>query len=400
LSAYKVSDSVISLDRYIDRVNYSDKSGNEQELYIYPNGRFKRGHYPQKYYVDKLNEGQLTSFPYSIPETFQVANTHNQYFELDMDADDDHDGESDTVVWYTLGTSPDTSYNPFGANSGGVRPQDAYYIYNKGNVTYTGAGHSDVTAGSEYEAQLFVNTLFAAYKSKFIRPRVGFYETHLLDATELTNIAVPYDGNVTQDEPVNSSVVKDTDGNYKYKFVDPNTTAGQEDNGTVVYLRLEDNNFVRGTKELDLKFFLQTSSMRNDPTTTSVLTNAGVRTPDWLQYSDGFGNTDSDYVVDITDQIRLFEADSNGALTTELTRNTTTNKFEQLHSGLTYGIYLPMNYLNSCADFTIYAKVHSIFYSVSAMTGKTIVTNPSDTDPQNYGVEKLRVTKTSLLRLN
>ncbi|MBR4760264.1 MAG: DUF5057 domain-containing protein [Lachnospiraceae bacterium] len=395
LSAYKAGDSVLSMNRYM----YNDSGA---QTFVKYNNRFKWGSgnlNAGTYTVDKLNEGQLTSFPYAIPASFKVATTHNQYFELDMDADDDNDGESDCVVWYTLGTNTSGS-DPFGVNSGGVRPADAYYIYNKGNVTYTGAGHSSVTAGSEYEAQLFVNTLFAAYKSKFIRPRVGFYENHTLDAPEITNIAVPYDGNVTQDETVNSSVVKDADGNYKYKFVDPNTTAGQEANGTIVYLRLEDNNFVRGSKELDLKFFLQTSSMRNDTTVASVTTNAGNRTTEWLQYADGFGNTDSDFVVDVTDQIRLFEADTNGALTTELSRNATTNKFDKLHSGLTYAIYLPMNYLNTNADFTIYAKVHSIFYSVSAMTGKTIVTNPSDTDPQNYGVEKLRVTKTSLLRLN
>ncbi len=116
--------------------------------------------------VAKLNDGQLTQYPYKINDgksTFNVAETHYQYYQLNLNDDD-------LVVWYTLAGT-----NPLYANS----PNDAannYYIYSKGNVMYTGVGHSQVDGNginNENEIKLFVNTMIAAYKNAKQPPTIS-----------------------------------------------------------------------------------------------------------------------------------------------------------------------------------------------------------------------------------
>ena len=77
------------------------------------------------------------------------------------------DGTSDVVVWYCLA---DKLY----ANS----PNDVrnnYYFYSKGNVIYTGAGHSKVD-GDE-EIQLFINAMVAAANVTAVKPEVDFVDS-------------------------------------------------------------------------------------------------------------------------------------------------------------------------------------------------------------------------------
>ncbi len=366
------------------------------------------------FYVDKLNDGQLTSFPYELPDKFQVSDTHTQYFELDMDADDDHDGESDTVVWYTLGDSGKGTGtpNPFRADGAPKSAAHAYYIYNKGNVTYTGSGHSNVLNGSEYEAQLFVNTLFAAYKSKYVSPNTGFYETADLNAPAINNVPVPYDGNVTKPEPgdttsVDSSILDDPDApGYKYKFVDPNANATYLPSGSEMYFRLADNNFVRGTKSIGVKVWLQTSGMEklvtydSDGKMQAIDPSGNAST-----YTCSNGSTanieikeiksKSVPMIDITDKINLYATASGGAFDHILTFNDTAKKYEGLVSGLTYGFYLPMWYLNNNASYTLYFETDTTVYTVSAMTGQS-----TEQKVVEHGWDDLTVTKASLLRLN
>ena len=45
--------------------------------------------------VTKVNEGQITSYPYVIPDEFTIGNSHAQYYELNMEDDD-------ITVWYCL----------------------------------------------------------------------------------------------------------------------------------------------------------------------------------------------------------------------------------------------------------------------------------------------------------
>ena len=138
----------------------------------YDNGRLK---------ATPVNEGQVTMFPYLITDMtdddtsndyLTVAQTHNQWLQPNMELDRDGDGKNDIVVWYCLSDLSSAGINA--ANGDGnhyynmynLTPNDVvnnYYIYNMGNVTYSGVGHS--RPDTVREKQLFVNTMVAAYAS-------------------------------------------------------------------------------------------------------------------------------------------------------------------------------------------------------------------------------------------
>ncbi len=99
--------------------------------------------------VTVTNRGQITEYPYYISDEFNVAETHGQYYQLDLEADD-------VVVWYTLTGNEGTNYYK---SANDVR--NNFYIYNKANITYSGVGHSGGL--SDEEIKLFINTMIAAY---------------------------------------------------------------------------------------------------------------------------------------------------------------------------------------------------------------------------------------------
>ena len=115
--------------------------------------------------VVQVNEGQITTYPFNLNSTafggsrgnLSTADTHEQYYQLNLNDDD-------VVVWYCL--------------SGGVfntLPRDvvnSYYIYTKGNITYSGAGHSGASVTDD-EAKLFINTMIAAFRSAAQKPTVA-----------------------------------------------------------------------------------------------------------------------------------------------------------------------------------------------------------------------------------
>lgn len=83
----------------------------------------------------------------------------------------DGDENSDIVVWYCLGASGDGSAI-YTSSPNDVR--NNYYIYNIGNITYSGVGHS--TISNVNEKQLFFNTIVAAYKTRIKDPVVKLLE--------------------------------------------------------------------------------------------------------------------------------------------------------------------------------------------------------------------------------
>ena len=130
--------------------------------------------------VTQINDGQITTYPYNVnlagfpnapsdaASMLSVAETHFQYYTLNMNSDD-------LVVWYALAddssgknfsSTADTNGNYYHSNDAA----NGYYIYTMGNITYSGVGHNvDVT---EDEAKLFVNTMIAAYRSSAINAEV------------------------------------------------------------------------------------------------------------------------------------------------------------------------------------------------------------------------------------
>lgn len=123
----------------------------------------------------KTNTGQITEYPFKIEETLDIASTHGQWYQLNME-------DPEVTVWYCLFDNQyavpcawaDTDSNGKGTGATyGTSPNDAannYYIYSKGNVFYSGVGHSTVTG--DMEAKLFINTMIAAYRTTYEPPMV------------------------------------------------------------------------------------------------------------------------------------------------------------------------------------------------------------------------------------
>lgn len=102
--------------------------------------------------------------------------------------------DPEVTVWYTLADDGkhvvcDGESNGTGtAVTYGVSPKDVannYYIYSKGNVFYSGVGHSTIT--QDMEAKLFINTMIAAYRASYEPPMVEILnpDAELLDVNTM-----------------------------------------------------------------------------------------------------------------------------------------------------------------------------------------------------------------------
>lgn len=386
------------------------------------------------YYIEKLNDGQLTEYPYRLPEQCLVSNTHSQYYELDLTKDADSDGESDVVVWYALGQSKGTTaggqqmYDDY--YGGSIDPGAGYYIYNDGNITYTGAGHGSMNGTkSVTEIQLFVNTLLAAFEVANQNPQTAFYESVDTNAKPTECIIVPYDGNVTKPNTENgrtndAAVTQDKNGKDLYTFIDPNvetkyiTTVSQNSLCTKAYFKVSDPNLIRGDKDIYVKYYLAVEKNMErgvDPTNTTKSVPAVKLYGEWLPITTipGNGENSSVEVVDISKYIKTYEVNqTSGEFTSEKSRITTINKglseeslsgtvdndenamnaVKGIKSGMAYGLYLPMSYLNTEARFTIYLEAQTKITSVSTSGGKIVTKTEKDYQP-------LSVTKADLLKL-
>ena len=123
-------------------------------------------------YVTKVNEGQITSYPYDIPDRFRIGESHAQYYQLNLD-------EPEVMVWFCLSDAYADERGPYSTSPNDAR--NNYYIYSKGNVMYTVVGHSAiddlVKEGTEspydgYEVKLFINTMIASYQAGITAPKI------------------------------------------------------------------------------------------------------------------------------------------------------------------------------------------------------------------------------------
>ena len=152
--------------------------------------------------VCQINSGQITDFPYEIstedfPIVDNIARTHTQYYQLDLAGDFDKDDENDIVVWYTINSSKD---DKFITNENTIykyyvnNVRNNYYIFNRGNVTYSGAGHSNMEkTNNDSEVKLFVNTLLSCYYAGVKAPKVSIIENSNITSKSNQNIYAPFD---------------------------------------------------------------------------------------------------------------------------------------------------------------------------------------------------------------
>ncbi|WP_180955223.1 DUF5057 domain-containing protein [Peribacillus deserti] len=98
----------------------------------------------------KVNEGLITNYPFRLDDNVQIATTHNQYYTLDLE-------DPEVIPWYNI-ISEDRSSDKRDVNDS----WNHYYTYSKGNITYSGTGHTSTGFPIE-EQELFVNTMYRAF---------------------------------------------------------------------------------------------------------------------------------------------------------------------------------------------------------------------------------------------
>lgn len=175
--------------QYTDMLALRQAKRSNSAKYKYPykwNGSFAELTYSIRNTtkVSMLNDGQITEYPYKVSGTdMTVAQTHGQYFALNLEKNvpaynDSTDGsmKSQAVVWYTLKDGDDNYYSYNGQDA-----MSNYYIYSYDNVTYTSAGHREVTGASELE--LFVNTFTRAMLSGNNNPEVIYTDAAFDETT-------------------------------------------------------------------------------------------------------------------------------------------------------------------------------------------------------------------------
>ncbi len=341
-------------------------------------------------YVERMNDGQISHYPYTINDGGTgalVSDTHAQFFQLDLDSDSDMDGNSDIVVWYTLGENADTSGNVMpGAGIYSSTPGDGinnYYIYNYGNVTFTGFGGKNEGRCTTEEKKLFVNTLIAAYESGLVNPTVSYYEGPDSNSSMLESIAVPYDANVTGNNAIDSSIQMNQNGtDYLYKFVNPNVDPASTPSGTMAYFKVLDTNLVKGDKNCKVDFYLGVEDNAShrytwpDGTVSQILN---------LQLNDNTVVSVVSIPIDIhTADFRTAIGRSNG--------NSTTNP--SLEVGTMYGFYVPMSYLNNRGSAEIYIKADTSYRVLSSSTGQYV------DRPLGTAYDMFTIIKQDLLKLD
>lgn len=197
--------------------------------------------------VAKVNSGVITDYPFSIGDTITVAPTHYQYYQLDLEADDDSDKESDIVVWYTIAGTTNTSVSNMVYN---ITPQDVrnnYYIYSKGNVMYSGVGHKSVvwdstTSGNLDEAKLFINTMVAAYKNGVQSPVVTSLSGTFVNSPVKTSEQLAYDPDMTNSDSEKVGKLDKT-LTLNYSVFDSNLTTGSKTLTVEYYVRDDANQY-------------------------------------------------------------------------------------------------------------------------------------------------------------
>ncbi|QQS99668.1 DUF5057 domain-containing protein [Peribacillus psychrosaccharolyticus] len=109
-----------------------------------------------------MNKGLITSYPFPIDKDGQgrektnitIAKTHNQYFTLDLE-------DPDIISWYNIDEDSRDANDSW----------NHYYTYSKGNITYSGTGHTS-TGFPDEEQRLFVNTMYRAFLGSNHAPEI------------------------------------------------------------------------------------------------------------------------------------------------------------------------------------------------------------------------------------
>lgn len=181
--------------------------------------------------AEEATSKDVNNYPFKIADEINIATTHKQYYQLDMNQDADGDGESDIVVWYTLSNQGIYEQSPKDVRNN-------YYIYTMGNVTYSGVGHSDFS-NNEDELKLYINTMIAAYSAAVHEPSIYLKENADTDSNDISTLYATIDDAI-EEEAANKADARldgaDSTQDVYFTVKDSNLVRNQIDDKTVVYM--------------------------------------------------------------------------------------------------------------------------------------------------------------------
>lgn len=174
----------------------------------------------------EINEGQITIYPFNIeklnnndPGRLQVTETSFPYYQLNLNEDDDNDGETDLVVWYTLNNRKDVKCL-YSKSEGDVR--NNYYLYTKGNITYIGAGDTAIRYQIESDLKLFINTVIASYEAAPHEPELELKESYDRNSADVSSLYVTIDNAINQENNLDGNLDEETQDVY-FTITDTNS---------------------------------------------------------------------------------------------------------------------------------------------------------------------------------
>jgi hypothetical protein len=186
--------------------------------------------------AEQLNEGIVTLYPFNIGSNLKVANTTPQGFALDTE-------DPDLICYYALAGGNQGSMSSYFA----ADPHDGtnnYFIYQKGTVTYTGAGHGNVTGrgrNNNDERRLFINVILNSARKSTAGTQLTLHdETSTYDGKDtktLTNDIVQKDETGLADYYIN---ITDTSTLPTFSFLPKtDTSAGVTVQQVKIYYDLD-----------------------------------------------------------------------------------------------------------------------------------------------------------------
>lgn len=99
------------------------------------------------------------------------------------------------IVWYNLSNDADDATNIYAAREGDA--SNNYYLYTKGNITYTGLGHSG--SMTDDEIRLFVNTMISSFRSQEAAPYLTVTNEEAIHNGSISTFYAQNRGTDTQD---------------------------------------------------------------------------------------------------------------------------------------------------------------------------------------------------------
>lgn len=335
----------------------------------------------QTTFVKLTNNGQITTYPYKLGDVIEVLSTHTQYYQLDLE----YQQFGDVNVWFNLSDMHDSDVQKYCADKGitgtndqklinlySAKDQDcrnSFYIYNKGNITYTGSGHGEGFFGQQNalmtddEVKLFVNTMIAAYRQPESRPYAVIDNADATTADGTGVFYLDYDGDRYETETESEEATQTAEAN-------PNpiplygAPAGAKKNGLDGRVVTID-----GVVRVGVEFSIHDISGLSDLTNKKYY----IR----LSY-DGNLMTSSDVVV------RKLNRDASGNVTeSEVTQLGTADRpyyqVDASDAGVSYIMYVP--YENVTEGDGI-AKYTVGTYATYTKSGRFVTTTTSNTDAQ------------------